>query len=463
MDSQFLGLKGIPAIAEPPHSQTNRKMVLEMKKQILSWTLSALLCLLLLPATGSASGITAKPVIGIFQIQEEKAVEYTDDTTFDLSTLPSGTYASFVFRLSNDSETTLKITSAYARIDGGKELGWGQFSLEPHHWTNCHIFYSNMSKVTPGTHKVDFYINGSLLTSASFTLKDSRSSASASAPAAPAGFTPTGRSPYIVFEPEFPNTNSFTQYAVDFIVENQPCGTYLCLCNWDMDLSFTRKQYASVYRQYDGVAAYAGVQVLQDGTRAAIMSVWHTYCKDRKDNITTIVPEVVYQQDTIACQPFSGEGTGIQCIVRYNWKAGVPYRFLLQQSESETTGNCLIAMWICDLSTMTWSKLIEYDLGIRNTYMNRAVAFLEDYLVETAAEYRDVHLSNFRAWNARTGKWVPATSAVLCQNYNHPGSYTWGSDDSSFWCMTTGLPNIWKAPKDYTRYKVRTCETGSPY
>ena len=120
-------------------------------------------------------------------------------------------------------------------------------------------------------------------------------------------------------------------------------------------------------------------------------------------------------------------------------------------------------MWLCDLSTMTWSKLIEYDLGIRNTYMNRAVAFLEDYLVETAAEYRDVHLSNFRAWNARTGKWVPATSAVLCQNYNHPGSYTWGSDDSSFWCMTTGLPNIWKAPKDYTRYKVRTCETGSPY
>ena len=59
MDSQLLGLKDIPAIAEPPHSQTNRKMVLEMKKQILSWTLSALLCLLLLPSIHYMSGSLA--------------------------------------------------------------------------------------------------------------------------------------------------------------------------------------------------------------------------------------------------------------------------------------------------------------------------------------------------------------------------------------------------------------------
>lgn len=121
--------------------------------------------------------IQAKPLIGIYQIQDEKAVAYTEDTTFDLSTLQPGTYASFLFRLSNDSETPLKITSACARIDGGKELGWGGFSLEPHHRTNCHIFYSHMSSVTPGTHKVDFYINGSLIKSASFTLKSGRSSA----------------------------------------------------------------------------------------------------------------------------------------------------------------------------------------------------------------------------------------------------------------------------------------------
>ncbi|MBQ6564548.1 MAG: serine/threonine protein kinase, partial [Clostridia bacterium] len=72
--------------------------------------------------------IQAKPLIGIYQIQDEKAVAYTEDTTFDLSTLQPGTYASFLFRLSNDSETPLKITSACARIDGGKELGWGGFS-----------------------------------------------------------------------------------------------------------------------------------------------------------------------------------------------------------------------------------------------------------------------------------------------------------------------------------------------
>ena len=429
-----------------------------------------ILSLCLLPSAFSAPALSAEPLIGLFQISDEKNLGYASDTTFDLSSLKSGTYASFVFKLTNNSEKTVQINSAYARIDDGKKLAWGKFSLDPYHYTHCHIYYVNMSKVQPGTHKVDLYINDQITGSAYFTLNEGtassdvrKGSSSPQGQSAAQNFTPTSRSPYIVCEPKFPNTKTFTQYSVDFIVENQPRGTYLCLCNWDMDLSYTRKKYASVYRQYNGVAAYAGVQVLDDGTKAAIMSVWHTFCKDKKGNVTTIVPEVVYQTDTIAHQPFSGEGTGIQCIVRYNWKANTPYRFLLQQSESEKTGNCLMAMWICDLSTMTWSKLIEYDMGIQKTYMTWAVTFLENYLVSTAAEYRDARFSNFRAWNSRTGKWVSATSAAMRQDFDYPGSYTYGSDDSSFWCRTTGLPGIWSKPKQNATFKVRYCESGSPY
>ena len=435
-----------------------------------------LLCLLVIPSVLSESSLTAEPLIGIFQISDETSLGYTSDTAFDKSDLKAGTYASFVFRLTNNSSKTIEINSAYARIDDGNKLGWGAFSLAPSYYTNCHIFYSNMSKVTAGTHKVDLYINGQKTASAYFTLKDGKVSSAAPKgsdspknqsasknPSASKNFTPTNRSPYLACEPIFPNTKGFTEYAVDFIVENQPIGTYLCLCNWDMDLSYTRQKYASVYRAYNGVAAYGGVQILQDGTHAAIMSVWHTYCKDKKGNVTTIEPKITYVAEPIKTGSFGGEGTGIQCIVQYDWKANTPYRFLLQQHEDEKTGNCLMEMWICDLSTMVWSRLIQYDLGIQKTYINRAVTFLENYIVESAAEYRDARFSNFRARNSRTGKWVSATQAKMWQDFDYPGSYTYGSDDSSFFCRTTGLPGIWSKPRQYATFKVRKVESGSPY
>lgn len=467
-----------------PHTPITRPSVKEtaciMKRHFLC--ILILLCLLVIPSVLSESSLTAEPLIGLFQISDETSLGYTSDTTFDLSTLKAGHYASFVFRLTNNSSKTIDINSAYARIDDGDKLGWGKFSLAPNHYTNCHIFYSNMSKVTAGTHKVELFINGQKTGSAYFTLKDGNASSSvrkgsdssknqstsknqsaSKSQSASQNFTPTNRSPYLVCEPIFPNTKGFTEYAVDFIVENQPIGTYLCLCNWDMDLSYTRQKYASVYRAYDGVAAYGGVQVLEDGTHAAIMSVWHTYCKDKKGNVTTIVPKITYVAEPIKTGTFGGEGTGIQCIVQYDWKANTPYRFLLQQSEDKKTGNCLMEMWICDLTTMAWSRLIQYDLGIQKTYINRAVAFLENYIVESAAEYRDARFSNFRALNNRTGRWVSATQAKMFQDFDYPGSYTYGSEGNSFFCRTTGLPGIWSRPKQFATFKVRTAESGSPY
>ena len=82
-----------------------------------------LLCLLVIPSVLSESSLTAEPLIGMFQISDETSLGYTSDTTFDLSTLKAGHYASFVFRLTNNSSKTIDINSAYARIDDGDKLG----------------------------------------------------------------------------------------------------------------------------------------------------------------------------------------------------------------------------------------------------------------------------------------------------------------------------------------------------
>ena len=434
-----------------------------MKKSVLTLCVLALCMTPLAPAASAASKFQVSPEIGIYRIGDESAVRYTGSTTFNLSELEDGEYAAFTFHVKNNSKKRAAMESVYARIDGGEKLAWSDGALEPGTGAYYHIFYSNMRGVSAGKHTVKFYANGRKLAGKTFTLKSGASSSVKADPPRNDDFVPTGRSPYIVCRPVFPDTGDYTEYAVDFRVDRQPTGTYLCLCNWDMDLSSLRRRYSSVYREYSGVAAYAGFQVIDDGTKLAIMSVWDTYCKDSSGRVTTIHPQVVYPANPLKNQPFGGEGNGRQCMVKYNWKAGQDYRVLIQQSVAEGSGNCLIAMWVCDLGTMSWEKLIEYDLGIPDTWMTGACTFLENYIVSTAAEYRDARFFNFRAKNNRTGKWVAAASATMEQNYDHPGSYTYGSDDDSFFCITTGLPGIWPAPKNGAKFTVKHAEKGSPY
>ena len=94
----------------------------------------------------------------------------------------------------------------------------------------------------------------------------------------------TGRAPYIVCTPSFSGTDGYTDYVVDFRADYLPIGTYLATGCFDIDNRSLLKQYASVSRDYNGIGAYCGFQKLYDGSGIAIMTVWDTYCKDRKGN-----------------------------------------------------------------------------------------------------------------------------------------------------------------------------------
>lgn len=272
----------------------------------------------------------------------------------------------------------------------------------------------------------------------------------------------TQRSPYVVCRPDFPDTSGYYEYAVDFKVDSQPRGTYLSICNWDMDISSLQSRYTDVHREYSGVAAYAGFQVLADGTKVAIMSVWDTYVTDANGTATTIHATKTYPANPRRSQSFGGEGQGIQTIVDYDWQLGRTYRALIQCNQT-STGNCELVFYVCDLTTGAWTELVAYDLGYSNTYMTSACCFLENYLLETAASVRTVELSNFRAHSVEIGSWVSAYSATMEENYEYPGSYAYGSDDTCFWAITSGIPGLCESPENYEWLSVSNAQEGSPY
>jgi len=90
--------------------------------------------------------------------------------------------------------------------------------------------------------------------------------------------------------------------------------------------------------------------------------------------------------------------------------------------------------------------------------------FSENYLVEHAAEVRTVEWSNFRVDSREKGRWVSAKSAILERQFSAwSGSYSYGSNATSFWVIATGVPNLSKPPANHKRFYVSKAQEGSPF
>ncbi len=270
------------------------------------------------------------------------------------------------------------------------------------------------------------------------------------------------RSPYLVCWPQFP-ASGWYQYAVDFKADTQPRGTYLSIGCWKMDTGALQARYGvSADEDVSPGLCYAGFQFLDDGSTVAIFSIWNVFLTDSSGHRRTLTAEKIYPSNPRVSQPFDGEGTGIQTIVDYNWRAGRTYRALVQCGRADS-GNTSLEFWVCDLTTGEWTLLIKYDLGYSDTYMYDVSCFLENYLPNYASGVRTAELSNFRACSRETGTWVPATSAYMERQYSGwTGSYSFGSNDSCFWMIATGVPNKGDNPGGGTYY-VSYAESGSPF
>lgn len=273
------------------------------------------------------------------------------------------------------------------------------------------------------------------------------------------------RSPYITCRPEFPGTSGFIEFSVDFKADAQPIGTYLAVCNWDMDTRELSSRFEYVGRDYPGVAAHAGFQVLADGSRVANMNVWDTYLIDANGTHSTLRATKTYPDNPRSCRAFDNEGYGVRTMVDYNWRPGETYRALIQCNQTEV-GTTELLFYVCDLATGRWDKLISYDLGFGNSYMTSPCSFLENFDTDTSAAVRTMEVGNFRVNSLDKKEWVTASTATMSESwvYKYPGSYAYGSDGSYFWAITSAMPGLSKTQTaDEQLFEVSQAQTGCPY
>ena len=235
----------------------------------------------------------------------------------------------------------------------------------------------------------------------------------------------------------------FTEYCIDFKADEAPLYTYWCLANFCLDYPALRNKYAKVTTAY-GISGYAGLQQIGNyyndyNGGNTILSFWDVSCEDTAGNVTVIRPTQVYPAIN-GDRTFSGEGEGVHNLTYYPWQAGHWYRMLLQCGTSKTTGNTTILQWMQDLDHGVWKHICTYDLGVPNAaFIGNCAVFLEDWLKYTAGDVRTMEVRNIRVRPEKSSAWVSIRTGTFAPNYDHPGSYRYGSDSDTFWIITSGV------------------------
>ncbi len=417
-----------------------------------------IICLFCCDAVNASDTITAKGMFSIFTISGEQLVRETNSVQYSQSSLKSDQYLSFSFIVKNNGSAPYNIKKLCARINGGECLEWAASPLPANTSTNCHIFYVHMKKYKAGTYDVAFYVNDQLIESQTFTILNTWNDKISLPNAADlSSFRTSERAPYVALYPDFPK-EGFTEYAVDFRADHQPYGTYLSILDWHLTPGSLNRKYKSIEEETN---AYAGFQIDFEGNHLAIMSVWDTFARDSNGARGKIRANRIYPDKCRDDGTFDGEGTGVHCVVPFNWKANHSYRALLQQGKAPN-GNTTIVFWVCDLQTKVWTRLVEYDINRTDTHMVGIGPFLENFMPKTAGEIRTMVLSNMRVRSASSGRWVGIKGGSFYQNFDWPGSYSYGSEGAAFWTVTTGLPNRCRVPSGHY-YSVQYASTVDPY
>ena len=275
--------------------------------------------------------------------------------------------------------------------------------------------------------------------------------------------TSDARSPYIAAWLDTDTEENFTQFSIDFKADYVPTATYCSPFNFHMDYSSLLEKYDSV--NTDGhVSVYGGLQRQIDKSNS-ILSLWDVYCKKGNGERDTIRATLVNPINKVGIR-FSHEGNGVSYRPDYAWEPRKWYRMLIQLGKSEVTGNTTIEQWIGDLSKKEWNQLCVFDLGTPNLkFKGKTAVFLENFNEKSSGEIRTLEFKNIRIYSRQKQRWINVYSGLFYNDDSEvikkSGSYQYGTDDDTFWMITTGVPGC-ATPQDLMPLTVNYSEEGDP-
>lgn len=192
---------------------------------------------------------------------------------------------------------------------------------------------------------------------------------------------------------------------------------------------------------------YFGIQVNSPTERRILFSVWSPFSTDDPAKIPDSQKiRLLAKGEKVHAGEFGNEGSGGQSYLKYSWKAGVTYKFLLHgrpDGENHTT----YTAYFKDPEKNAWMLIASFSRPDTRTYLKRLHSFLENFIPEQGNIERKVEFAN--QWvRSPAGKWTAMHKARFSgDNTARKGfrmDYGAGSNPDSFYLRNCGFFN------DYT-------------
>lgn len=189
---------------------------------------------------------------------------------------------------------------------------------------------------------------------------------------------------------------------------------------------------------------YFGMQVNSPAERRILFSVWSPYHTDNPAEIPDDQKIVMLDKgQEVYTGEFGNEGSGGQSFLRYNWKAGNTYGFLLRGVPVADSSTVFTA-WFFAPEEGSWRMIASFRRPHTFTHLSGLHSFLENFYTETGAISRKGLYTN--QWVCNTeGEWFELTNARFTADAtarkNARLDYAGGTDGNAFFMKNCGFTN----------------------
>jgi hypothetical protein len=157
---------------------------------------------------------------------------------------------------------------------------------------------------------------------------------------------------------------------------------------------------------------YFGIQVNSKTERRVLFSVWSPFETDNPKDIPDDKKILLLKKgEDVYTGEFGSEGSGGQSYLRYNWKAGNTYKFLMRV-RPEANAHTSYTAYFFDPEKKSWRLIASFSRPATSTYLTRPHSFLENFEPEEGYKFRKVKYGNIWAVT-KSGDWKPITKMMF--------------------------------------------------
>lgn len=205
---------------------------------------------------------------------------------------------------------------------------------------------------------------------------------------------------------------------------------------------------------------YFGIQVNSETERRVLFSIWSAFETDNPDQIPEEYNVInLGNGQGVTVQNFGNEGSGKQCIKRFDWKAGTTYKFLLKGEPSENNSTDYTAYFFAP-EVGEWQFMASLRRPKTSTYLTGLHSFLENFVTHTGYQTRQVTYGNQwvyttdSQWSEMTkGRFTADATATNKDRLDFDG----GSTGNAFFLKNCGFFNANTTPgTNFTRISTNT-------